>query len=115
MATAGATTGSSGALVWSPFPDEETALAAARILVEEKLARCGNVLPGVTSVFEWQGAIDTAREVGLLLKTREDLLETAVSRLGEVHPYETPAVLGWICESGAPATLAWLGELPRKS
>ncbi|MBT0668894.1 divalent-cation tolerance protein CutA [Novosphingobium profundi] len=104
-----------GALVWSPFPDEASALEAARTLVTEKLARCGNVLPGVTSVFEWQGAIDTAREVGLLLKTRADLLETAVSRLSRLHPYETPAVLGWICENGAAPTLAWLGELPENS
>jgi len=101
----------SGALVWCPCPDEAAALAAARTLVEEKLSGCGNVIPGVTSVFEWEGRIDTAREVGLLLKTRADLLEAAVARLGEIHPYETPAVLGWVCDTGAPATLGWLGGL----
>ncbi len=100
-----------GALVWCPFPDADTALEAARVLVSENLAACGNVLPGVTSVFAWEGKIETAREVGLLVKTRVDRLDAAVSRLAALHPYETPAVLGWPCAAGAPATLEWLAGL----
>ncbi len=102
-----------GALAWCPFPDEESALAAVHVLIDEGLAACGNLLPGMTSVFLWDGRKDSAREVGVLVKTRADLLDAAVSRLAQLHPYEAPAVLGWRCDAGAPATLAWLGTIGR--
>ena len=101
-----------GALVWSPFADEASALAVAHTLVEEQLAACGNIVPGLVSVFAWQGQVDTVREVGLLLKTRAALLDRAVERLAQVHPYDEPAVLGWVCEGGAEVTLEWLSRLP---
>lgn len=102
---------SAAALVWCPFPDEDTALAAIHALLDEKLVVCGNVLPGITSVFVWNGAKDTAREAGALLKTNADLLDRAIERLVELHPYEEPAVLGWRCDAAAPATLAWLSGI----
>lgn len=105
---------SAPALVWCPFPDEETALAAIHVLLDEKLIACGNVLPGMTSIFVWQGEKDTARETGALLKTNADLLDRAVARLAELHPYDAPAVLGWHCDADAPGTLAWLATIGRK-
>lgn len=99
------------ALVWCPCPDEETALALARQLVEEGLAACGNALGPMRSVFVWQGAVDEARETGLLLKTDARLLDRAVARLEEIHPYDEPAVLGWRCDAAGQAAAAWLGAL----
>ena len=99
------------ALVWCPFPDEASALAAIHALLDERLIACGNVLPGMTSVFVWNGAKDIARETGVLLKTNADLLDRAIARVTELHPYEEPAVLGWRCDSAAPGTLAWLGTI----
>ncbi len=99
------------ALVWCPCPDEDTALALARQLVGEGLAACGNALGPMRSVFAWRGAIDEARETGLLLKTDASLLDRAVARLEEIHPYDEPAVLGWRCDSAGQATAAWLGAL----
>ena len=99
------------ALIWCPFPDEAAALAAIHVLLDEKLIACGNVLPAMTSVFVWNGEKDTARETGALLKTNTDLLEGAVQRLCELHPYDTPAVLGWCCDSAPPGTLKWLGAI----
>ncbi|MCT2401270.1 divalent-cation tolerance protein CutA [Novosphingobium mangrovi (ex Huang et al. 2023)] len=99
------------ALVWCPFPDEDTAIAAIHALLDERLIACGNVLPGMTSVFIWNGTRDTTRETGALLKTNADLLDRAVLRLAELHPYEEPAVLGWRCDTGAPGTLAWLANI----
>ena len=101
----------SGALIWCPFPDEEAALSAIHMLLDEKLIACGNVLPGMTSVFVWSGAKGTAHEVGTLLKTNADLLDRAIARLVELHPYDEPAVLGWRCDAGAPGTLAWLAGI----
>ena len=102
-----------GALIWSPFADQATALAAVRTLLTEGLIACGNLLPGMTSVFSWQGRVETAQEVGVLLKTNAALLDHAIARLAELHPYEDPAVLGWCCASGAPATLEWLAGIAR--
>lgn len=99
------------ALVWCPCPDEDTAKSLARMLVEEKLAACGNVIGPIDSVFCWRGEVDEAREFGLLLKTDAHLLEQAVTRLEQAHPYDEPAVLGWRCDTAGEATQAWLGAL----
>lgn len=99
------------ALIWCPFPDEESALSAVNTLLDEDLAACGNLMPGMTSVFIWNGEKDTAREFGLLVKTNAALLDAAVRRLAELHPYETPAVLGWRCGAAPPETLAWLAGI----
>lgn len=99
------------ALVWSPFPDEEAALAAIHTLLDERLIACGNVLGGMTSVFVWNGEKDTAREAGVLLKTNAALLDSAVARLAELHPYDEPAVLGWRCDAAAAGTTAWLAAI----
>lgn len=101
------------ALIWSPFPDRDSALAAIDALLDEGLAACGNLLPGMTSVFVWNGEKDTAQELGLLVKTNAALLDAAVARLAELHPYDEPAVLGWRCDAGAPGTLAWLTGIGR--
>lgn len=99
------------ALIWCPFPDEQSALSAVDALLDEGLAACGNLLPGMTSVFVWNGAKDTAREFGLLVKTNAALLDHAVARLAQLHPYEEPAVLGWRCDAALPGTVAWLAGI----
>ena len=102
---------SAAALIWCPFPDETAALAAIHVLLDEKLIACGNVLPGMTSVFEWSGERETAREAGVLLKTNTDLLDAGIARVAQIHPYDEPAVLGWRCDAGAPGTLTWLSGI----
>lgn len=99
------------ALIWCPFPDEPSALAAIETLLDEGLIACGNVLPGMTSVFAWNGTRETAREAGVLLKTNTCLLDGAIARVTALHPYEEPAVLGWRCDTAAPGTLAWLAGI----
>ncbi|MFC3213377.1 divalent-cation tolerance protein CutA [Novosphingobium panipatense] len=104
-----------GALIWCPFPDETAALAAVDTLLHEGLVACGNLVPGMTSVFIWNGERCTAREVGALFKTTDDRLEEAITRLGQVHPYDEPAVFGWVCDGTAPATLSWLAGAVAKA
>ncbi|CDO35994.1 divalent-cation tolerance protein CutA [Novosphingobium sp. KN65.2] len=99
------------ALVWCPFPDDEAALAAIHLLLDERLIACGNVLGPITSVFVWNGEKGTGRETGALLKTNSDLLDAAVKRLAEIHPYEEPAVVGWRCDAAAAGTAAWLAAI----
>ena len=99
------------ALIWSPFADEASAEAVARQLLDEGLIACANILPAVRSLYIWGGERGEAVEVGALFKTDASLLDRATARLGEIHPYETPAVLGWRTDTAAPETRAWLRQL----
>jgi periplasmic divalent cation tolerance protein len=99
------------ALIWCPFPDADSAAAAAKALLDEGLIACANMLGGMQSLFDWSGERDEAKEVGVLLKTNAAVLERAVARLAELHPYEEPAILGWRCDATTSDTAAWLGAL----
>lgn len=95
------------ALIWCPFPDEERARTAIAALLDERLIACGNIVPGLTSYFVWQGERDSADECGALLKTSAARLELAMERLEALHPYETPAITGWPVIATS-ATREWL-------
>jgi periplasmic divalent cation tolerance protein len=100
----------SAALIWSPFASEDDAAKAAAALLDEGLIACANLVP-VRSLYVWQGERGEARECGALFKTSEGLLDKAVARLAEIHPYETPAITGWRVNAAAAATAAWLAGL----
>ena len=103
------------ALIWCPFPDEDGAAAVATQLLDEKLIACANILGAVRSLYEWNGERGDAREIGVVFKTDAALLDAAVARIAELHPYEAPAVLGWRCDAAAPATAEWLRALARQA
>ena len=109
--TAAASDNAGPALIWCPFPDADSAAAAASQLLDERLIACANIASGVRSLYRWRGERGEAVECGVLLKTNAARLEAAIARLGQLHPYETPAILGWRCDAAPPATAAWLGAL----
>lgn len=99
---------SGAALVWCPFPDVESARAAADALLDDRLIACANILGSIESRFVWDGARATGTEVAVLFKTTPERLDDVVERLGELHPYDTPAIIGWQADTAHPATFAWL-------
>lgn len=99
------------ALIYCPFPDEDSALAIGRRLVDEGLVACINVGGAIRSVFFWQGGVEEGREVAAILKTDSSLLDRAVARLEALHPYDSPAIAGWHCDAAGSATQAWLGAM----
>lgn len=99
------------ALVWCPFPDADAAAIAARALLDEGLIACANILPPMRSLYVWRGEKGDESEVGVLFKTNAALLTGVTERLGALHPYAEPAIVGWHCDAAAPATAAWLGAL----
>jgi periplasmic divalent cation tolerance protein len=101
------------ALIWCPFPDAATAAATAKTLLDERLVACANIIPAMLSLFEWNGERGEATEAGALFKTDGALLDRAISRLAEEHPYEEPAIVAWDCGAATPGTVAWLGALTR--
>jgi periplasmic divalent cation tolerance protein len=97
-------------LVLSTCPDAETAQRLATILIERRLAACVNILPGVTSVYRWQGKITQDSEVLLLAKTRIDRYQEVETALVEHHPYELPEVVAVSLKQGLSDYLAWLDD-----
>ena len=96
------------ALIWCPFADEASAIAAAEQLLDERLVACANVLAPMRSLYVWDGERGEASEVGVLFKTDASALDRATARLAEIHPYDTPAVLGWRTDAAAKPTAEWL-------
>jgi len=82
----------------------------AENLVAEKLAACVNIVPGLTSVYSWQGAVEKAKELLLVMKTRASLFGRLRARVVELHPYDVPEVLALQVEAGHAPYLAWIDE-----
>ena len=89
-------------------PDAACAERLARALVEERLAACVNVVPGVRSFYRWQGAVEDAAELLLVAKTRADRAEALAARVKELHPYGLPEVLTLPAAGGSAAYLDWV-------
>jgi periplasmic divalent cation tolerance protein len=89
-------------------PSAQQAAELARALVEERLAACGNVLPGVRSVYRWEGSVREDAEALLVLKTTRARLEALRERVLALHPYQVPEVLALPVEAGSAAYLAWI-------
>ena len=101
-------TGGQALLILTNLPDEASAQALATTLVSERLAACVNVLAPCHSVYRWQGAVESAQEVPLLIKTtatRYAALEAAI-RAG--HPYELPEIIAVPIVHGLPEYLGWV-------
>jgi periplasmic divalent cation tolerance protein len=101
------------ALIWCPFTDAASAAATAKTLLDERLVACANIMPAMLSLFEWNGERGEASEAGALFKTDAALLDRALARLEEEHPYDEPAILAWRCDAASPGTIGWLGGLTR--
>lgn len=99
------------ALIYCPFPDEETAAAIGSTLLDEDLIGCINIGAPIRSLFSWNGERGEGVETPALIKTDAALLEKAIVRLEGLHPYEAPAIVGWRCDAAGGATQAWLGAI----
>jgi periplasmic divalent cation tolerance protein len=97
-------------IVHCTCPDAVTADRIATTLVDEGLAACVNVLPGVRAVYRWQGTVEHTDEVLLLAKTSTGSLEALTARIGELHPYELPEIVAVEAKGGSAAYLAWVAE-----
>jgi periplasmic divalent cation tolerance protein len=94
-------------------PDPATAERIAGTLVGERLAACVNILPGLRSVYRWQGAVESADEVLLLVKTAPDRYPALQRRLPELHPYELPELVAVETGFGLPDYLRWIADETR--
>lgn len=89
-------------------PDDAVAEDIARALVHERLAACVNRIPGLTSVYRWQGRVEQDRETLLLIKTTDARFAALASRLRELHPYDLPEIIAIPVTKGLPEYLQWV-------
>lgn len=97
-------------LILCTCPDQKTAQAIANRLVDESLAACVNILPGLTSIYQWQGKRESAQEHLLLIKTTNEVYQTLEQTITELHPYELPEVIAVPVTQGLDAYLGWIEQ-----
>lgn len=97
-------------IVFSTFPDESRAREAAGKLIEEQLAACITILPGLTSLYRWKEKIETSSEVLLMIKTTHEGYPRLESALKACHPYELPEILAVAADAGLPEYIQWVGQ-----
>ncbi|ADQ83227.1 divalent-cation tolerance protein CutA [Methylovorus sp. MP688] len=105
-----AVTASEAILVLTNMPDQTSANSLAASLVNARLAACVNILTPCTSVYRWQGKVETANEIPLLIKTCRTQYAALQQAIVQQHPYELPEILCVPISTGLPAYLAWLNE-----
>jgi periplasmic divalent cation tolerance protein len=94
--------------VYTTYPSVVEAEAAGRTLVERRLCACVNILPGMVSLYWWQGKIDRGDEVVMIIKTRASLAEAVRAAVRQMHSYTTPAILVLPIENVDPDYHAWI-------
>ncbi len=97
-------------LVYVTCTSQRESLRIARTLVLEHLAACGNAIPGMRSVFRWQGRMRQAGESVLVLKTWRSLLARVTQRVRELHSYQLPCILALDVKGGDAGYLAWIAR-----
>lgn len=99
-------------IVLVTVPDEDAGLRLARRIVDERLAACGNVIPGLTSVYRWDGEVQEDPEALVLFKTTVGVVAKLKARIAELHPYEVPEFLALPVTYGHEPYLRWVeGEV----
>ena len=93
--------------LYSTFPDQDSAKAMAEALVTAKLAACVNIMAPMTSVYEWQGKLETGPEIAVLIKTRRALVEDVIATARPLHPYTVPCFLTLPIDGGNEDYLSW--------
>lgn len=94
--------------IYITFPAEFDAGGVARLLVEEKLAACVNLIGGMKSFYKWNGALEEGAETILIAKTKAELFDALAARVRELHPAEVPCIVALPIEKGYPAFLSWI-------
>jgi len=97
-------------LALSTFPNQEIARSTVRALVEKRLIACGNILPGIESIYRWKGKIESGSETLVLFKLSTSNYEAFERELRSLHPYDVPELIAFPIERGSSTYLQWIAE-----
>jgi periplasmic divalent cation tolerance protein len=97
-------------VVYITVPSHEVGRQIADALVEANLAACVNIMPGISSIYNWQGELEQDDELLLIAKTRTVLFNQLASAVKKIHPYEVPEIIAMPIIAGSNEYLAWINE-----
>ena len=98
------------AVVLTTLASVDEAVKLVRTLLDRRLIACGNILPGVRSIYRWEGKVADEQEVIVLLKTRASRVEALEMAFGELHPYKVPELLALPVSAGLHKYLEWIDD-----
>jgi len=98
-------------IVYVTAPSEEEGARIAKILVEERLAACVNIIKEIRSIYRWEGKIEDDREVLLIIKTRRGLFSNLSKRVKELHSYSVPEIIALPIVEGSKDYIRWLSDV----
>jgi periplasmic divalent cation tolerance protein len=94
--------------VYAIFANAEEAARIGRIVVEERLAACVNILPNVHSIYRWRGAIETSEEAAAILKTSAAMADALITRIAALHSYDVPCIVTWPIDKVLASYADWV-------
>ena len=97
-------------IAFCTFPNAEIAGKIANQVVEQQLAACANILPGVRSIYRWEGKVESADEVMAVFKLAAPRYAEFEDKIRSVHPYEVPEIIAFPISNGLPAYLQWVAD-----
>lgn len=96
--------------VYAVFANAEEASTIGRQMVEERLAACVTILPGVRSIYRWKGAIEAADEVAAIFKTTDDQANALITRIAGLHSYDLPCIATWPIDKILASYADWVED-----
>ena len=96
--------------VYAVFANVEEAERIGRLVVEERLAACVNILGPVRSIYRWQGAVQSAEEVAAIFKTGNASVDGLISRIAGLHSYDVPCIATWPIDKILSSYAAWVED-----
>lgn len=101
-------------IIYITTENKDEARTVGKVLVEERLVACVNIIDGMESMFWWEGEAQSESETILIAKTTADRLDDVTTRVKEVHSYDCPCVVALPIQGGNPEFLSWIGEEVKK-
>ena len=95
-------------VVYMTASSKEEAEIISKVLVEERLVACANILPAHSSLYWWDGEVESAQEVAVIFKSRPELFDKIESKIKELHSYDVPCIVSWSIEKGHVPFLEWI-------
>ena len=90
---------------------EAEATKIAKVLVEQKLVACVNIVPGIRSIFQWEGKVTEEQECLMIAKSVSQVFDQVTSAVKALHSYEVPEVIAFPIQHGLPEYLNWIGDV----
>jgi periplasmic divalent cation tolerance protein len=94
--------------IYATAPDSALAHKIGQHLVAAEIAACVNILGAIHSIYRWEGALEAAQEVAMIVKTTEEQVAAVVQMIKSLHPFQVPAIAGWTVDEGSPEFLQWI-------